>query len=390
MANKKGGRRNLCLIFTALIVVIVVLLALTIYFGVRATKDRGDDHSKMTITKELYGNTESGESVNIFTLENGQTKVKILDYGGIITSICVPDKDGKVEDINLGFDSFKDGYDKNPPYLGAIIGRYANRIAKGHFTLDGITYNLTVNNGPNALHGGIVGFDKRIWSSSTTGDSLILSYTSVDGEENYPGEVKVTVTYTVTSQNELIIDYKATTNKKTIINLTNHAYFNLAGHAAGSLDGHMVKLAAESYTPVDVSSIPTGEITPVKGTDFDLTNTTDLVARLPDVSGGIGFDHNFVLGESGWDKHGARVYHVPSGRQLDMYTTEPGVQFYTAYYLNETNAKDGATYGPWGAFCLEAQHFPDSPNQPNFPTTILNPGETYKQTTKYVFSVRDS
>ncbi|XP_060585605.1 galactose mutarotase-like isoform X2 [Ruditapes philippinarum] len=344
----------------------------------------------MPISKEFYAKTGDGKDISIFSLKNDKVEVRIIDYGGIITNIFAPDKDGIPEDIVLGFDAFKDGYDKNPPYLGALIGRYANRIAKGHFTLDGVTYNLTVNNGPNALHGGTRGFDKRLWTSSIQGNRLVLQYTSLDGEEHYPGEVKVTVTYQLTDQNELIINYNATTKKKTVINLTNHAYFNLAGHAAGSLDGHTVRLAAETYTPVDNTSIPTGVIESVTGTMFDLTSETNLVDRIRNVPGGIGFDHNFVFEKPGWDKHAAMLRHSPSGRQIDMYTTEPGVQFYTAFYLNETKAKGGATYGKWGAFCLEAQHYPDSPNQPSFPTTVLSPGETYRQTTKYVFSVANT
>lgn len=344
----------------------------------------------MPITKQLYATTDDGEDITLYTLKNKQVEVNIIDYGGIITNVLVPDKSGRIEDISLGFDTFEDGYDKNPPYFGALVGRYANRIAKGHFTLDGVTYNLTVNNGPNALHGGIRGFDKRMWTSSVEDDLLVLQYTSIDGEEHYPGEVKVKVTYKLTDDNELVINYTATTNKKTVINLTNHAYFNLAGHAAGSLDGHTVRLAADHYTPVDNTSIPTGVIASVTGTMFDLTSDTDLTARLSLVPGGIGFDHNFVLGQPGWDKHVARVRHGPSGRQLDMYSTEPGVQFYTAYYLNQTRAKGGASYGKWGAFCLEAQHYPDSPNKPSFPTTVLSPGETYRQTTKYVFSIADN
>lgn len=387
----KGGKRTLCIVLCVLVVAVVVLLALTIFFGVKyhqVLKTHGD--SAMPITKQPYAKLEDGKEISLYTLTNSKVEVKIIDYGGIITSILVPDKNGKVEDVNLGFDTFKDGYDKNPPYLGALIGRYANRIAKGHFTLDGVTYNLTVNNGPNALHGGLRGFDKRLWSSSIEGNQLVLQYTSKDGEEHYPGELKVKVTYQLTENNELVIDYNATTNKTTVINLTNHAYFNLAGHAAGKLDGHMVQLAAQQYTPVDSTSIPTGEIANVSGTAFDLTTETDLVTRLPQVPEGIGFDHNFVLGMPGWDKHVARVRHSPSGRQLDMYSTEPGVQFYTAFYLNETHAKGGASYGKWGAFCLEAQHYPDSPNQPRFPTTVLSPGQTYRQTTKYVFSISES
>ncbi|XP_060585608.1 galactose mutarotase-like [Ruditapes philippinarum] len=344
----------------------------------------------MPISKEFYDKTSDGHYISIYSLTNGSMKVKIIDYGGIITNIFVPDKDGKMEDIALGFDTYKDGYDTRNRYFGALVGRYANRIAKGQFTLDGVTHQLAVNNGPNALHGGINGFDKRLWASSIEGNKLVLKYTSADGEENYPGEVKVTVTYQLTDQNELILDYTATTNKKTIINLTNHSYFNLAGHAAGTLDGHFVRLAADKFTPVDDTSIPTGAIDDVNGTMFDLTSETNVVTRLPNVPGDKGFDHNFVLGKPGWDKHAARLRHTPSGRQIDMYTTEPGFQFYTGYYLGIDNAKGGANYRKWSAFCLEAQHYPDSPNQPSFPSTVLSPGETYRQTTKYVFSIAES
>ncbi|WAR20520.1 GALM-like protein [Mya arenaria] len=331
---------------------------------------------KMAVTKEKYATTADGKDINVYTLRNGrQSEVRLIDWGAIITHIRVPDKNGQIDDITLGYDTFKDGYDTNPFYFGGIIGRYTNRIARGEFRLDDQTYNLTVNNGGNLLHGGNRGFDKRLWESEITQDGVMMRYTSADGEEGFPGEARVNVHFRLTAENELVIDFKATCTKPTVINLTSHPYFNLAGHAAGSLEGHTIRMDAENYTPLNENSIPTGEIARVKGTAFDLTTDTDFAQRLPAVPGNVGFDHNFV------------VYHAGTGRQMDVYSTEPGVQVYTAYYVDAPKGKGGAKYGQWSGFCLEAQHYPDSPNNPTFPSTTVRPGETYKQTTKYAFSV---
>lgn len=343
------------------------------------------DPDKPSITRENFG-TYEGNTVYRYTLRNKNgMEVKILNYGGIITNIYAHDKHNNLEDVVLGFDTFE-GYKNNTPYFGALIGRYANRIAGGHFTLDGVTYNLTKNDGPNALHGGLKGFDKRFWNATIADSKLILSYISADGEEHYPGQVYVTVTYELTDRNELIITYRAQTSKPTIINLTNHAYFNLAGQSTNTIADHVVRLDADYYLPVDITQIPIGILAEVKGTKFDLKNYTRLGDRIPEVPGGIGFDHNFCLQQPGWMKHAARVVHPLSGRALDMYTTEPGVQFYTSYNLGGQPGKGGIIYNRYGAFALEAQHYPDSPNQPTFPTTVLRPEQEYRQDTIYQFS----
>ncbi|XP_048734653.2 galactose mutarotase-like isoform X3 [Ostrea edulis] len=347
-----------------------------------------EDHPPAMITSSPFGNHE-GKEVLEYTLKNSKgTEIHILNYGGIIRKIVVPDKNGKMDDICLGFDGME-GYAENPPYLGALIGRYANRIAEGRFTIDGKTYQLDTNNEPNALHGGKVGFDKRVWESKIDGDVLQLTYVSADGEEKYPGEVKVTVRYQLTDDNELVIQYSATTSAKTVINLTNHAYFNLGGQVSGDIGNifdHNVTITADKYTPVDEVSIPTGVIADVDKTPWDLRTMKNLGEMIPTVPGDVGYDHNFCFGKTGWRKYMARVEHPASGRFLEMYSTEPGVQFYTAYYLNATG-KGGASYKKFDAFCLEAQHYPDSPNKPNFPTTLLAPSDTYLQTTSYKFGV---
>ncbi|KAL3873208.1 hypothetical protein ACJMK2_036350 [Sinanodonta woodiana] len=388
--SKKTGNRNICLLIFAFSLIIAVLLAVVIYLATRESVCKEPDDSEgMSITKEKFGNTDDGEAVYRFTLKNKKNMVvQILNYGGIISNLFTPDKNGKLSDITLGFDDFEAYKTRNDPYFGGLIGRYANRIAKGKFTLDGVNYTLAINNGPNALHGGLKGFDKRIWVDDIVENHLILTYTSQDGEEGYPGKVTVTVIYELTSDNRLIIDYTANTTKPTVINLTNHAYFNLGGQETGSIADHVVRFEADHYLPVDNTSIPTGFVAPVNGTPFDLTNETRLGDRLPQVPGGIGFDHNFCLGKPNWMKHGAWVLHPESGRTLNFYTTEPGVQFYTSYYLNNVAGKGGVVYHQYGGFCLEAQHYPDSPNQPDFPTTVLRPGETYKQTTVYHFGVQ--
>jgi aldose 1-epimerase len=344
-----------------------------------------------------FGKTTDGTEVQLFTLRNTSgAQATITNFGGILTSLMVPDKDGKMGDVVLGFDNVS-GYQsaeylKSGPYFGALIGRYGNRIKGGKFTLDGQTYTLAKNNGPNTLHGGKVGYDKVIWQAepgtSADGQSLKLTYLSKDGEEGYPGNLNVTVVYTLTNDNALKIDYTATTDKATPLNLTNHAYFNLNHGAGKDILGHEVTIPADRYTVVDATLIPTGELRPVKGTPFDFTTPHAIGARIAQVPGG--YDHNWVLNNAASKMHAAAtVYEPVSGRTMEVTTDEPGIQFYTGNFLDGTlTGKGGTTYGKHAGFCLETQHFPDSPNQPTFPNTVLKPGETFRSTSVYKFGVR--
>jgi len=361
-----------------------------------ATVASQEQGGKATVTKRAFGKTADGTPVDLYTLSNANGfEAAITNYGGIIVSIKTPDRDGKLGDVVLGFDNL-DGYLGNHPFFGALIGRYGNRIAKGRFTLDGQVYKLAVNDGANSLHGGIKGFDKVVWQAreinSPDGPSLELKYLSKDGEEGYPGNLSVTVVYTVTADNSLKIDYKATTDKATPVNLTNHAYYNLAGQ--GDVLGHELKLFASRFTPTDAGLIPTGELRSVKGTPFDFTTLTPIGARInaddEQLKRAGGYDHNFVL-DSGGGKlaQAAEVYEPTTGRVMDVYTTEPGVQFYTGNFLDGTiKGKGGRVYAKRSGLCLETQHFPDSPNHPEFPSTILKPGVEYHTTTVYRFSAR--
>ncbi len=345
--------------------------------------------TKTGITKTAWGNTD-GKEVFLYTLTNAKgEQVKISTYGGIVTSWLTPDKNGAASNIVLGFDSLS-GYLAKPPYFGALVGRYGNRIAKGKFTIDGSEYTLATNNGANHLHGGIKGFDKQVWDAaidSDTSATLLLSYTSKDGEEGYPGNLKVSVRYTLTDDDELKIDYTATTDKATPVNLTNHSYFNLTGNVTNTILDHTLMIAADNYTPVEGGLIPTGEIKPVKGTPFDFTSPKKIGLEIDSVPGG--YDHNFVLNKKDSSLQlVAAVSDSISGRMLEVYTTEPGIQFYTGNFLDGTiKTSDGKSINKHAALCLETQHFPDSPNQPSFPTTILQPGETYHTTTVYKISV---
>jgi aldose 1-epimerase len=373
----------------------LILLATALPARAADEKAKGATTMKPGIEKQAFGEAD-GHAVDLYTLTNRHGVVaKIMTYGGIITELHVPDRDGKLGDVVLGFDDLK-GYLGGHPYFGALVGRVANRVAKGRFTLDGKDYKLAVNNGPNALHGGLKGFDKVVWKAEPIktdhGAALQLTYTSADGEEGYPGTLKATVVYTLTDDNALKIDYKATTDKDTPVNLTNHSYFNLAGPASGDILGHQLRIEADSYTPVDDTLIPTGEIKPVKGTPLDFTKLTPIGAHIDQLKGEPGgYDHNFVLNkrrEQG-PQPAVEVVEPKTGRVMEMLTTEPGVQFYTGNFLDGSNkGKGGVVYKKHQGFCLEAQHFPDSVNQPKFPSVILKPGQTYTQTTIYKFSAR--
>jgi aldose 1-epimerase len=342
-----------------------------------------------------FGKTKDGQTVTLYTLTNKSGVVaKVMTYGAIVTEIHTPDKDGKPGDIVLGFDNL-DQYLANNPFFGAIAGRYANRIAKGKFTLDGKEYTLPVNNGPNSLHGGNVGFDKRVWDAkpveSPDGPSVQLHYLSKDGEEGYPGNLDTFVTYTVTNDNALRIDYKATTDKPTVVNLTNHTYWNLGGEGSGSIMDETLYLNADRYTPIDNTMIPTGEVKSVKGTPFDFTTPMKIGSRVDQVGGNPpGYDHNFVInGQPGTLRLGGRVSDPKSGRVLEFWTTQPAVQLYTGNFLDgSVKGISGKPYKRHDALCLETQHYPDSPNHPDFPTTTLKPGETFTSTTVYKFSAK--
>ena len=352
------------------------------------------DEKLMKIHKEPFGKLEDGRSVSLYTLVNASgVQARITDYGGILVSLEVPDRSGQMANVVLGFDNL-DGYLDGHPFFGATVGRYGNRIAKGKFKLEGVEYSLATNNGPNHLHGGDFGFDKRLWeaesSETADGPSLALLYLSADGEEGYPGNVRTTVTYTLTNDDELRIDYRARSDKATPVNLTHHSYFNLAGEGNGDILDHELTLNADHFLPVDDSLIPTGTIAPTKGTPLDFKTPLPIGERIGDIEGdhfGGGCDHCLAL-NSGSEplQLAARVRHPGSGRVLEISTTEPGVQFYTGNFLDGTEVgPSGRAYTKHGGFCLEAQHYPDSPNKPEFPSTILRPGETYTQTTVHRF-----
>ena len=341
------------------------------------------------ISKSSFG-TADGEEVFLFTLINSKgTQITITNFGGIVTSWVAADKNNIKSSIVLGYDSLS-GYLATHPYFGAIVGRYGNRIAKGKFSIDSVAYTLAINNGPNHLHGGLKGFDKSVWEPTVENDSvpsLMLSYLSKDGEEGYPGNLKVDVHYTLTDEDELKIEYNATTDKKTVINLTNHSYFNLTGDVTNNILDHLLQIDADHFTSVDSTLIPTGEITPVSGTPFDFTQPTKIGLRIDSVKGG--YDHNYVLNKT--DASLTKIVTVSeekSGRVLEVFTTEPGVQFYTGNFLDgKLKTSDGKSIGQHAALCLETQHFPDSPNEPSFPTTILLPGQKYHTVTVYKLSV---
>jgi aldose 1-epimerase len=342
-----------------------------------------------SVKKAVFGRLPDGQTADLFTLTNGRITAKITNYGTIITELHVPDRTGKTADVVLGFDSLE-GYLAGHPYFGCTVGRVANRIANGRFTLDGKTYQLAINNGPNSLHGGIKGFDKVIWKAEPqSGAAVKFTHTSPDGDENYPGKLDVEVVMTLTERDELVIDYTARTDKATPVNLTNHSYFNLAGAGSGDIKGHVLTLAASHYTPTDSTSIPTGEIKPVSETPYDFTKPIAIGSRFSQLAGTpAGYDNNYVIDGGGRALVlAARVVEPSSGRVMETHTTTPGVQLYTANYLNGTHlGKGGQPYNQYAALCLETQFFPDSVNHPNFPSPILRPGEVYRQTTIYKYA----
>jgi len=374
-----------------------IVLSFTIVLGsCQTTSAPPGCKSGGQIMKEAFGKTPEGEAVELYTLTNANgLKARIMTYGGIILSLEVPDRDGKLGDITLGYDTLS-GYIKETPYFGAIVGRYGNRIGKGMFRLDGVEYRLATNNGENHLHGGVKGFDKVVWDAEgvkeADGVGVKLTYLSVDGEEGYPGNLNCTVVYTLSDNDELKISYRAKTDKATPINLTHHSYFNLAGQGTRDILDHELMLNADKFTPTDAGLIPTGEIRSVAGTPMDFRKPTKIGARInadyQPLKFGLGYDHNWVLNKpaEGQMSLAARVYEPSSGRVMEVFTTEPGIQFYSGNFLDGSiTGKGGKVYKHRYGLCLETQHFPDSPNKPNFPSVILRPGRIYKHETIYKF-----
>jgi len=352
--------------------------------------------------KELFGKMPDNKDVYLYTLKNKHgMEAKITNYGGIVVSLLVPDRNGKFDDIVLGYDSLAQYITSNGPYFGALIGRYGNRIGKGKFTLNGKEYQLATNNGPNHLHGGLRGFDKVVWdvdeAASADGRKLALKYVSKDGEEGYPGTLSVKVSYSLTEDNALRIGYSATTDRPTVLNLTHHSYFNLAGAGNGDILAHELTINADKFTPIDDGLIPTAELREVNGTPMDFRSSTTIGAPINEKDKqliyGKGYDHNWVLNRTAGSATdfiaAAKVYEKTSGRVMEVWTTEPGLQFYCGNFLDGTNiGKGGKKYDYRYGFCLETQHFPDSPNKPEFPSTVINPGMEFKSTTAYSFSIR--
>jgi aldose 1-epimerase len=354
-----------------------------------ATSER---EKKMSVDKQTYGKMPDGTEVDQYTLTNvGGLKVKIITYGATITSVEVPDRNGKPANVTLHCDSLKD-YLAGPPYFGCAVGRYANRIGKAKFTLDGTEYTLAANDGPNHLHGGVKGFDKYVWKAEPLeGDGFVgvrFSHVSPDGDEGYPGTLSATVTYSLTRDNELKMDYTATTDKPTVVNLTNHAYWNLAGAGSGDVLGHELMLNADQYLPVDAGLIPLGKSQAVQGTPMDFTQPKTIGSRIDQVEGG--YDHCYVLNKKqpGEMSLAGRVVDPKSGRVMEIYTTQPAIQFYTGNFLDGSVSGDGVAYQKHYALCLETEHYPDSPNHPEYPSTVLRPGQTYHEVTVYKFGVQ--
>jgi aldose 1-epimerase len=346
------------------------------------------------VDKTPFGTMPDGTVIEAYTLHNSQgASAKLITYGATVAELHVPDKNGKMGDVVLGFDNLP-GYLGPHPHFGGAIGRYGNRIAKGKLTVDGKEYQLAINNPPNSLHGGPTGFDKRVWKGEPVevkdGAAVRFTYFSKDGEENFPGNLTATVTYTLTNANELKLEYTATTDKDTVVNLTNHSYFNLSGDGSGDILKYVLYLNADSYTPVDATLIPTGEIASVANTPLDFRKPTEIGAHIGEIKGIGGYDHNFVVnGKAGTLRIAARVSDPVSGRHMEVWTTEPAVQFYSAIGLDGSiKGKGGVAYQKYGAICLETQHYPDSPNRPNFPSTVLKPGTKFHSETIYKFSAK--
>jgi len=371
----------------------LMLTATVVWVGSESVEAKG-------MKKSGFGKTSDGRGADLYTLKNKNgVEVAITNYGAAIVSIKVPDRDGKMADVVLGYDSAA-GYETDQSFFGVTVGRYANRIALGKFTLDGATYTLATNNGPNHLHGGVKGFNRFYWDatdvSSTMGPAVRMRYVSKDGEEGYPGTLTSDVTFTLTDDNELKIQYQATTDKPTVVNLTNHSYFNLSGHNSGDALGTELTINADRFTPIDEGAIPLGDHRSVEGTPFDFRKPTAIGARINDnyeqLVVGKGYDHNFVLADGMRAKPvlAATAYDPKSGRVMEVWTTEPGVQLYTGNYLDgkAKGTKGGAVYNQRNAFCLETEHFPDTPNKPLYPSAVLRPNEAYRSTTIYKFSTR--
>ena len=368
-------------------------LALACFTQACANKEKME--AQPQVKTQPYGKMPDGTPVDLYTLTNvNGMQAGIITYGGAVVMLTAPDRAGKLGDVTIAMDDLA-GMQKQTSFFGALIGRYGNRIGKAQFVLDGQTFKLPANDGPNTLHGGPQGFDKKVWKaepgSSADGQTLTLTYVSKDGEMGFPGTLTAKVVYTLTGKNELKIDYTATTDKPTVVNLTNHTYWNLAGE--GDILGHDAMIAADRFTPVDATLIPTGELKPVKGTPFDFTAATAIGARInqddEQLKFGKGYDHNWVLNRTGEGLSKAAEVHDPkTGRVMEVWTTEPGLQFYTGNFLDGTLTGKGRTIGLRNAFCMETQHYPDSPNKPSFPSTTLKPGETYHTTTVYRFSAR--
>lgn len=352
--------------------------------------------AQATITKTSFGKTPGGEEVDLYLLRNANgMEARITNYGGIVVSLTAPDRNKAYADVVLGYNDLESYLAKNDPYMGAIIGRYGNRIAKGRFKLNGVEYKLATNNGENHLHGGIKGFDKVVWTGremkTNAGPAVGLTYVSKNGEEGYPGNLRVRVVYTLTNKDELKIDYSATTDKATVINLTHHSYFNFNGEGNGNILEHQITIKGSRFLPTDSGSIPTGELKSVAGTPFDFLKPTAIGARInqddEQLKLGNGYDHTWVInGRPGTLRHAATAFEPLNGRIMEVWTTEPGVQFYTGNFLDGSiTGKSGKPYPRHSGFCLETQHYPDAPNQPSFPTTTLRPGATYRSTTIYRF-----
>ena len=388
------SRKSISIFFFALAICAAAFVATAASATSLAVENQ---QSKARVEKRPFGKLADGSTVDLYTLTNRHgLQAGISNFGAALVALKAPDARGMMADVVLGYDDAS-GYETDTFYLGTVVGRYANRIAGGKFKLNGVEYKLAQNNGPNHLHGGVRGFNKVLWQAREVrrpeGPALELSYLSRDGEEGYPGNLRVTTTYVLTDANELRIEYRATTDKATVVNLTNHSYFNLAGAGAGSILRHELKINAASFTPVDETSIPTGDLKRVQGTPFDFTRATPLGERIEQqdeqLIKGRGYDHNYVLNRKGKAlSFAAEVYEPGSGRVMQVWTTEPGLQLYTANYLDNAHGKAGKTYNRREGFCLEAEHFPDSPNQPRFLSPVLKPSGQYSQTTVYKFMVR--